>query len=179
LKVSNGTGKIDEIQFHDVVGEAMNFDERKQFYDKYVKRLRLKKNQETTRIGMLSGMYKADWETFLTMMLPRGYKMPALPDPKKHCCSADELVSYHFVTGQKGRRRRGQTPPVEDDQVRLQSPHTQWSLPQIERNDKAGKRLPRKVYTDPTRLVHETRSLKQHEASRSPSRLRASGLTSP
>jgi hypothetical protein len=164
LKVSNGTGKIDEIQFHDVVGEAMNFDERQQFYQKYVKRLRLKKNQETTRIGMLSGMYKADWETFLSMMLPRGYKMPALPDPAKHCCSHDELVSYHFVTGQKGRRRRGQTPPVEDDQVRLQSPHTQWSLPQIERNDKAGKRLPRKVYTDPTRLVHETRSLKQHEA---------------
>merc|ERR1719335_1586948 len=127
--VTKGTGQMDEIAFHDAVGEVMNFDERKKFYDKYVKRLRLKKNQQTTRMGMLSGQYKADYETFLTMMLPRGYKMPTLPDPDRHCCSHDELVNYHFVTGQK----------------------------------MAGRRLKcERVYA--VREVHETRSLKQHEA---------------
>ena len=50
-------------------------------------------------LGLLppGGRYKAGWETFLSMMLPRGYKMPALPDPKKHCCSHDELVRLPAV----------------------------------------------------------------------------------
>jgi hypothetical protein len=148
--LANGTGKITEQQLYDAMGDVMNHNERRAFFAKYVRKMRLKRNEETTKRGFDCGLYNADFETFVSMIVPRGYKFPQLPDPDRHIASHEDLWQLFYSK---------QTPKTAQGQVRGQT-SSKITLPQLERNEKAGRPLPRKIYQQ--REVQEKRHIVQN-----------------
>merc|ERR1719240_571647 len=93
-------GKLKRQAFYDMVSDVMNHDERLAFFAKYVKRARMQKNLEVTKIGLTEGIYTADWDCFVEMVLPRGYELPPMPDPMLHQTKSDEeLWSRYYTRG--------------------------------------------------------------------------------
>merc|ERR1719316_205881 len=137
--------------------DVMELDERQDFYAKYVRRSRIARNLKTDRKDFHSQKYETDFPTFLTMTLPRGFKMPELPDSEKHVAAKDQLWSMMYT-------KEVAKEETHDPELEKKMKKKLFVLPTLEKNDKAGRALPEKIYA--AGEVQECRQLMQHEAVR-------------
>merc|ERR1719473_217516 len=129
----------------------MNHTERIEFFNKYVKSSRQRRQLETTKVGLQLAQYTADFGTFAEMSVPRGFSMPELPDPARHVATPDELWAYVYTRDapkEAGLHNRGKG----EEKFR--------KLPKIKRVDRAGLPLPARIYD--AGEVQERRQLMHH-----------------
>jgi hypothetical protein len=149
-------GNLQRQAFYDMVADVMNHDERIAFFAKYVKRARMQRGLEVTKMGLQEGRYTVDWNCFIDMMLPRGYELPPLPDPTLHyTASDDDLWSKYYS--------RVPPPKIDKNDSRAKKAEREFrAFPRLPRNENAG--LTVRVGSSPYGMeASENRALKHHE----------------